>query len=269
VTHLRATHEEADTRLILHAIDCSRQSNANNIVVSASDTDVLLLLLAHLSEINSNVWMMAGTSKKPKWIPVNEVHTKLPEGSEQCLLQFHALTGCDTTSYLSGHTKKKAYKTFKDFFQLGEGEITADIYKGAETFLCRLYNQSVDSADRARLILFPKARGPELLPPTSDAFRYHVMRVHYQTMVWKQANGPNPLLPEAHNMGWKLENGTLSPILMSLHPIPEACLEMVSCQRSSGCRNLRCKCRKSTLPCTGLCGCDRFSVKTPCINYVT
>ena len=63
VNSLRASHEEADTRLVLHAI----QSSCNSVVVSARDTDVLLLLAAHFQRMQcSHLWMMSGTSKKEK-----------------------------------------------------------------------------------------------------------------------------------------------------------------------------------------------------------
>ena len=46
---LCADHEEADTRLVLHAI----VNSCDTVVVSARDTDVLLLLVAHLPSIPS------------------------------------------------------------------------------------------------------------------------------------------------------------------------------------------------------------------------
>ena len=70
VANLRATHEEADTRLVLHAL----QSSYNTVVVYAKDTDVLLLLVAHFQNMQcSSLWMMTGKSKKRKYIPVGEV----------------------------------------------------------------------------------------------------------------------------------------------------------------------------------------------------
>ncbi len=41
VDHFRSTNEEADTRLVLHAVN----SPCNTVVVASRDTDVLLLLL--------------------------------------------------------------------------------------------------------------------------------------------------------------------------------------------------------------------------------
>ena len=49
MTQLRATHEEADTRLVLHAM----HNNFKTVVVSSRDTDVLLLLVSHFPRMQS------------------------------------------------------------------------------------------------------------------------------------------------------------------------------------------------------------------------
>ena len=59
--------------MILHAI----HPNCNTIAISARDTDVLLLIFIYnIHEIDAKVFMMAGTSKKPKIIPVNKILEK-------------------------------------------------------------------------------------------------------------------------------------------------------------------------------------------------
>src|SRR6218665_1955641 len=45
-----------------------------------------------------HLWMMSGTSKKRRYIPVNVVYDKLEKGLFTTLLPFHALTICDTIS---------------------------------------------------------------------------------------------------------------------------------------------------------------------------
>ena len=68
VSELQANHEEADTRLVLHCIHI----DADSIVVSARDTDILVLLIAHYSKMKcTQLWMKSGTSKKPRYIPVH------------------------------------------------------------------------------------------------------------------------------------------------------------------------------------------------------
>ena len=110
LTHLKSTHEEADTRLVLHAVN----ANFNTVVVSSRDTDVLLLLVFHSQRMQcQHFWMMSSASKKRRYIPIAEVFYKLPTGSAPSLLPFHALTGCDTTSYIANHTKRSSWKTFE------------------------------------------------------------------------------------------------------------------------------------------------------------
>ena len=83
----RARHEEADTRLILHAI----QSQSNMVVVSARNTDVLLLLVSHFPRVQcTTLWMMSGTSEKQKYVPIEAVYNNLPTNSATALLPFHA-----------------------------------------------------------------------------------------------------------------------------------------------------------------------------------
>ena len=43
--NLKATHEEADTRMTLHMLHCKNVSNCRTIAVSSTDTDVFLLLV--------------------------------------------------------------------------------------------------------------------------------------------------------------------------------------------------------------------------------
>ena len=83
VSSLSADHEEADTRLILHCL----QAPVKTIVVSARDTDVLLLLVAHFDRIGcTDLYLKAGTSKAPKYLPVHEIHTLLSAGEVDTLL---------------------------------------------------------------------------------------------------------------------------------------------------------------------------------------
>ena len=86
--------------------------------------------------------------------------------------------------------------------------------------------------------MFAVANKPELLPPTENALKYDVMRAHYPTIVWKQACLKTMILPNAEDFGWKLENNHLTPILMSLLPIPKCCQEIISCRCSVGCETI-------------------------------
>ena len=114
IASLRATHEEADTRIVLHAINCEYET----VVVNSSDTDVLLLLSHVGSAMCSNMWMLYGTAKNRNHIPIQDVAKTLSVDSLDGLLGYHAITGCDTTSYISSQTKRSTWKVFLSNHQL-------------------------------------------------------------------------------------------------------------------------------------------------------
>ena len=122
-------------------------------------------------------------------------------------MQFHAITGCDTTSYLSGHSKKTAWKVFQEHFELllplGEGGLDIFKLKSAERFVCKIYKTEADSTDMARFIMFAKVGTPDKLPPTSNALKYHLMRVHYQAMIY----GAKLILPTPSYANQKNQDG--------------------------------------------------------------
>jgi len=71
---LKGFHEEADTRIVLHCV----HSNAELLVDSSQDTDLFLLLVSHFDKIRcKQLWMKAGTSKKPKHLPIHTVCERL------------------------------------------------------------------------------------------------------------------------------------------------------------------------------------------------
>jgi len=60
ILELAANNEEADTRLILHALEAVK-SGYKRIVVKCRDTDVLLMLV-HFLGARAEVWMLSETS---------------------------------------------------------------------------------------------------------------------------------------------------------------------------------------------------------------
>lgn len=139
---------------------------------------------------------------------------------------------------------------------LGEGDLTDQTIKDCEKFVCKLYNyDTLTSTDTVRSALFGKSKSPENMPPTSDALLLHTKRAHYQALIWRQANICRPTLPCPTEMGWKLSNGGLVPILMTLDPVPEACLDLITCNCVTGCRTLRCGCKRAQIQCMDLCKC--------------
>ena len=265
---LSTNHEEADTRVALHAMNAFSDA----VVVSARDTDVLIILVSHFHRMQcKELWMKAGTSKKQKYIPVHEIARSLSTSCLQALIPFHAITGCDTTSYISGNTKASAWKVFKEHHamlkNLGEDHFNEENMKSAEKFIWYLYNASkASSVNEARHILFFKKGKPEALPPTSDALHHHIKRAHYQSMVWKKAHDAIQVLPSPCDWGWETTDAGVKPVLMTAEAIPPSSMEMIYCNCRTQCKSQRCKCRKAKLLCTALCGCKDGGDEEHCMN---
>jgi hypothetical protein len=186
----------------------------------------------------------------------------------QNLIGFHAITGSDSTSFLSGQGKVSGWKVFQQHHQLlanlGKGQLTDDTSKEAELFVCKLYISNCETADGARTIMFRKATAPENLPPSSDALSFHIKRAHYQASVWQQAHEKKPNLPPIESMGWQLKDGVFLPVLKTLPSVPDACLDIIFCTCQKQCSSGRCRCRKAKLPCTAACKCREMHEE--CLN---
>ena len=98
VDGLKSNHEEADTKICIHAK--AADQIADNIIVRASDTDIAVILLHHCHTFNARVWIDAGTAAKNnrRFIDISAISVSL--GPELCaaLPGFHAFTGSDYTS---------------------------------------------------------------------------------------------------------------------------------------------------------------------------
>lgn len=265
VQHLNSNHEEADTKIILHAADASVQ-NFYRVVVCTRDTDILLLLIHH--ETAEEVWMSSGTSKDKDFIPVCTLRANLESEVVNNILGFHALTGSDCTSQFFGYGKRTAWKTYLKFPNLlkdlgRSSDIDTD---SIELFVIQMYSSTTNttSVNGLRAELFHRVNDPEKLPPTQDALGLHIQRSNYQAMVWINAVVPRPSLPQPEECGWVCREGlSLQPLLMRLDPVPSVCIELLTCQCKTKCTSLRCTCRKHKLICSAACGC-----KQECSNSI-
>ena len=145
----------------------------------------------------------------------------------------------------SGHHGRSSKKHNGLLKNLGIGELTDDTIQSSETFVCRIYN--VHRTDSITALVVLQKGKPEAMAPTSDALCFHLKRVHYQSMIWLNAHCPTPELPAPSEMGCRLVDSELQPVLMTLSPIPDSCFEMVACSCRKQCKTRRCKCQKSGL----------------------
>ena len=263
--NLRSDHEEADTRLLLHAKHAA--TTHPRIVIQSPDTDVAVLSVAHFEDLCcQELWLKTGINDRQRYIPVHTIQSS--QGRPLCkrLLPFHVLTGCDSTSAFSGIGKKKAWKVMlrneqiqRDLSSLGGSPAIQDrVHEVDESFICSIYTSGkiFSSADDARYFLFcQRSAKSEELPPTSDCLSHHTKRANVQEFIWKRALVPLQNVPSAEGNGWKFENDKLVPVLMTKSPAPLGITELTKCRCTiSECKR-NCSCRENNLACTEACLC--------------
>lgn len=91
VEGLYTDHEEADTRLLLHAKHAS--INYSDIVVRSPDTDVFILMLGHTSSIDANLYLDTGAGNYRRVIDINKIQESVGANVSSALIGFHAFTG--------------------------------------------------------------------------------------------------------------------------------------------------------------------------------
>ena len=271
---LFSTHEEADTRILLHAIDLA--TTHSRVVVRCDDTDVLVLLIYYCAKgmfANCKVYMNAGhcskTTNRQRFIPVNEITSKIGQDVSICLPAAHAISGCDTTSSLFKIGKRTAYNTLvvniADMLSLAELGQSSDVTKGLPTatkYALLLYGvkgRSCQSLNRLRYNYACKSdKSASLFPPTDDAFEQHLRRVNYQVAIWTHSHEAKPDLWNPDGNGWQLRNNKLEPVMFERDAAPKEVRDLTHlyCIDEDCSQARTCQCLKAKLTCTELCSCN-------------
>ena len=267
--------EEADQRIVRHALNLV-YNGYKNILVRTIDTDVLVLLISHISQVQLNdaeiYEIYAYLINSDKYYNIKAIIQEL--GSDICRAFpfFYAFTGCDTVSSFFGRGKCKAYDIWvqsskKDyltntFIQLGEkpAEVTPDQIDILESYVLELYGSKHDTLGATRLDKFNKSSDNNLrtLPPSIGALRQHIYRSAYQAgyLWWQSVEELD--IPDPTQWGWKSSfNGLLFEPFWTSNQSPIAVKEFIkTCSCKTGkCKT--CKCATQNLPCLSMCGCGR------------
>ena len=106
IPQLESTQEEADIKIILHAMYAAAVDDCDKLIIHANDTDVVLLLY-HASSLHQaglkEIWMRTSVDS---YLPIHELANHLGGGLCKALPFIHSLTGRDTTSYTYFREKK-------------------------------------------------------------------------------------------------------------------------------------------------------------------
>lgn len=111
----------------------------------------------------------------------------------------------------------------------------------------------------------------ETLPPTKDSLTQHVVRVNYQTLLWKQSLEAFVGIPSPIGNGWEADGESVKAKLMTKDCAPKSLLLVVSCHcLKLLCSGGRCSCSKECIPCISACGCGaEDACKNPYTASVT
>lgn len=262
------SHEEADTRLILHAYNAAK-AGYKIIAIRTVDTDVLVIAISVWQKMPCDqLWIAFGTGKHFRYIAVHEIANNLGPLKSKALPAFHAFTGCDTTSAFCGKGKKTAWSTWSSVGDVTDAFLTISAAHDAisdktmlllERFIILLYDRTADqtSVNSARQYFFTQKNWQiGNIPPTRDALMQHIKRAAYQAYVWSQTLVVSPTLPSPSDCGWKLEGSDWHPVWMTLPEADKCCPELIRCGCKTGCTTRRCKCVRTSLKCTALCSCE-------------
>ena len=103
---LESDHEEADTRMLLHAKHSA--DPGTTIIIQSPDTNVLDLSVTHFASITSKeLWFRTGVKDRLHFVPEHDIVQKLDSSVVQALPVFHAITGCDSVSSISGSERRR------------------------------------------------------------------------------------------------------------------------------------------------------------------
>ena len=265
VDHLQSSHEEADTKLFLHARDATIRG-ATELDIQSPDTDVFLLAIRRFPLLPLATKFITGTGPSRRTIPLKPIYDCLGEVAASALPGFHAFTGADQTGRFAGKGKLTCWKTFMAaddevkhaFARLGTDlEPTEDMKNKLEQYVCLLYEPGtvLTSVAELRWKLFCKKQAEgERLPPTRGALLQMILRAHYQAMIWEADIIAMPELPSPSDYGWKIDGGSFVPVPTTEPPAPQAVVELVKCTCvKTHCES--CSCKKHNMFCTEMCSC--------------
>ena len=170
-----------------------------------------------------------------------------------------------------GHGKATALKVLKSADHSGLytvfGEQSGNHQQLLETgrkFICSLYGVAAGkSMASARYALYTKRTTGKVvcvksLPPTDVNLSYHILRAHYQVMLWKAADQQTAVA-----------GCVPTPRIARGPAAPPALMDVINCQCSAAgkaCSSHGCSCHSEGLSCTPYCFCVG---ETICFNIVT
>ena len=268
-SHQINNHEEADTLVLLHAIEASStplpEDVTHFVTIYSSDTDIFVLLVSFYDKLPPHTYMR---TTQDRIIDIRKSVATIGHDKAKALIGLHGFTGCDTTRKFRKKGKLTWWKSFEKapsrtvdaFCSLG-GEKNLDDQFIAELvgFVCNLYCKKYKVADlaEARWHIFRSSTMKiDNLPPTKSAFIQHIKRSNFQCRIWKQAANAIQDIDDPEKHGWRKENECYHAIGFDGEVAPSDIIQLIKCGCKTGCAGFICRCKKNDLCCTDMCECE-------------
>ncbi len=106
----------------LHALHAA-ESGYKSVIITAKDTDVMVLRLGICSKIPFSMYQKCRTKKRTRFLDITKLSRVLGDSVSDALVGMHAFTGCDAVSASAGRGKMTAFrqmkldKTYQDAFK--------------------------------------------------------------------------------------------------------------------------------------------------------
>ena len=155
IENLSTNHDEADTRICLHAISMDESLGIEDIIIRGSDTDIAIIMVHHAHKLRANLWMDVGTNKqmdKRHYVNLTGIARNLGPMMCSALPGFHAYAGSDYISAFVGRGEarplaslEKDIRAQKAFVTLAVSEsLDEQTQHDLEMFTCRMYGAKDD-----------------------------------------------------------------------------------------------------------------------------
>ena len=107
-----SSHEEADTLMMVHALELAE--DGEDVDFFSQDTDWMVLILKRMEKLCSNAQFVTGSTENKRKIALQPIYDHLGTRRAHALQGFHSITGSDTTRRIKGVGKKSAFKSFME-----------------------------------------------------------------------------------------------------------------------------------------------------------
>ena len=177
-----SNQEEADTKLLLHAVDAT-VSGATRIDIVSPDTDVFVLALRRHADLCEDKRFVTGRGQRHRKIPLCSIVRALGPARIAALSGFHAWSGADVTGSFAGKGKLACWKAFLEADSVcvdaladlgGTSQPLPSTLAATEKVVCLLYfpGTQISSAKEHRWFLFRRKQAEsERLSPTMAALK--------------------------------------------------------------------------------------------------